>query len=243
MQTAFTAPPAAFRAESPRSKVWTLALAIIVVFVALILCARFAPEWAAFWLVREPFGLLEMVGFALPLATSCLALRMLATRTVRSDWLLTIWMIAIALGSIYIAGEEISWGQWFWKWGTPEFWQGLNDQGETNLHNVSDWFDQKPRALLIIGIAVSGIIFPWFILNKPHLVMRRFDMLYPPLWLTPLAIAVLASDIFLHVDVPLIADEIGLLRPGEMQELFIVWFLFAYTLALWRRVKVLEGKA
>lgn len=243
MQTSFTAPPAAFRAESPSSAIWTLSLAISVVFVALIALARFAPEWTAVWVVREPFGLLEMAHFLLPLFTAFMALRLLATRAVWSDWLLVVWIGLIFLGSIYIAGEEVSWGQWFLNWNTPAYWANLNDQGETNLHNISGWFDQAPRAVLIIGIVISGLIFPWFILNKPHLVMRRFDMLYPPLRLMPLAVAVVASDIFLQFDIPVIEDELSLLRPGEIQELYIYWFLFAYALALRGRVKVLEGRA
>lgn len=222
---------------------WWLSLWIIVIFLALIACARFAPNWTAMWIVREPFGLLEMAHFLLPFLTAVLALRMVASRTVRSDVLLTVWTAAIALGAIYIAGEEISWGQWFLNWNTPDFWQSINDQGETNLHNISGWFDQAPRAVLIIGIVVSGIIFPWFILNRPNLVMRRFDILYPPLSVLPLAIAVLVSDLLLHVDVSPIEGELSLLRPGEIQELYIFWFLLAYTWALWQRVKVLKGEA
>ncbi len=242
MHTSFNATPAAYRAESSYAAMALLALAVAAIVPALLLLAHFAPDWTAYWIVREPFGLLELLGFLLPLATTLLALRMLLTRTVRSDLLLMVWTVAIALGSLYIAGEEVSWGQWFLNWNTPEGWRELNDQGETNLHNISGWFDQIPRAILIVGIGVSGIIFPWFILNRPHLVMRQFDILYPPLWLVPLAVAVVASDFFLHVQPAFIRAELGLLRPGEIQELFIFWYLFAYTLTLWRRVEVLEGR-
>ncbi len=41
-----------------------------------------------------------------------------------------------ALGSLYIAGEEMSWGQHFFHWNTPEYWAEVNRQQETNLHNT-----------------------------------------------------------------------------------------------------------
>src|SRR3546814_4167282 len=54
-----------------------------------------------------------------------------------------------------MAGEEASWGQHYAGWLTPDNWQALNDQGETNLHNTSSWLDQKPRTLLEIGVIVG----------------------------------------------------------------------------------------
>lgn len=38
-------------------------------------------------------------------------------------------------------GEEISWGQRIFGWSTPDVWDNLNAQGETNIHNV--WFFQS----------------------------------------------------------------------------------------------------
>src|SRR5690606_24599741 len=73
---------------------------------------------------------------------------------------LKLWLAAGALGCLYIAGEEISWGQHIIGWGTPEYWAALNDQNETNLHNTSSWLDQKPRLLLEIGVVFGGLVMP-----------------------------------------------------------------------------------
>ncbi|MBM81470.1 MAG: hypothetical protein CMJ78_12885 [Planctomycetaceae bacterium] len=64
------------------------------------------------------------------------------------------------LAAIYFAGEEISWGQQWFGWETPEPLREINDQGETNLHNISSWLDQKPRALVEAWIIITGFVWP-----------------------------------------------------------------------------------
>src|SRR3546814_4054045 len=87
-----------------------------------------------------------------------------------------------------MAGEEASWGQHYAGWLTPENWQALNDQGETNLHNTSSWLDQKPRTLLEIGVIVGGILIPLLALRRPALREGRFALFLPPLACLPVAV-------------------------------------------------------
>jgi hypothetical protein len=60
------------------------------------------------------------------------------------------WLFIIILGAAYFALEEISYGQHMFGWGTAETWKELNDQDETNLHNVHSLFDQVPLLPLIL---------------------------------------------------------------------------------------------
>jgi hypothetical protein len=71
-----------------------------------------------------------------------------------------VWLLMWALACIYFAGEEASWGQWYFHWDTPESFRHLNDQQETNLHNVSSWFDQKPRFVVESWIFLAGFVWP-----------------------------------------------------------------------------------
>jgi hypothetical protein len=71
-----------------------------------------------------------------------------------------IWIVLWAMACTYFAGEEASWGQWYFGWESPEWFESVNDQGETNLHNMSSWADQKPRALVELFILISGVIIP-----------------------------------------------------------------------------------
>ena len=72
-------------------------------------------------------------------------------------------------------GGGDSWGQHFLGWESSEFWQDINDQSETNLHNTSSWLDQKPRLILEIGVMVGGIVIPLLIKFKKGLLPARFN--------------------------------------------------------------------
>mgnify|MGYP001406462445 CR=1 FL=1 len=65
---------------------------------------------------------------------------------------------------LYYFFEEISWGQHFFGWISPDFFMEHNNQKETNLHNISNLFDQLPRSLLSIWCGLSFVIvkFPFF---------------------------------------------------------------------------------
>ena len=69
-----------------------------------------------------------------------------------------VFIIIKILALIYYLGEEISWGQHFFKWGSPIFFQEINNQKETNLHNISNLFDQLPRGIVFFWCAFSIIL-------------------------------------------------------------------------------------
>lgn len=77
------------------------------------------------------------------------------------DRALKLWLAAVVAGCVYFAGEELSWGQHLVGWSTPERLAALNDQGETNLHNISSWLDQKPRLALELWILTGVIHAAW----------------------------------------------------------------------------------
>jgi len=59
---------------------------------------------------------------------------------------------------LYFFFEEISWGQHIFKWESNSFFLTNNNQGETNIHNISNLFDQLPRGFLLIWCAFPFII-------------------------------------------------------------------------------------
>ena len=112
-------------------------------------------------------GLHEWLQFGFLCGVFILSCKTLLQMDRRKNIWLTVWMAAATLGSLYVAGEEISWGQWIFHWQTPEEWAAINGQNETNLHNTSKWLNQKPRAILEIGILIGGIIIPAVKYFKP----------------------------------------------------------------------------
>lgn len=71
---------------------------------------------------------------------------------------LALLYLLAALGVFFAAGEEISWGQRIFHWITPGGLIEVNNQGETNLHNIGGLL--KIFNLIIMGIAVVAAAAP-----------------------------------------------------------------------------------
>lgn len=140
-----------------------------------------------------------------------------------------------ALGSFYIFGEEISWGQHIMNWSTPEYWAQFNDQNETNLHNTSSWLDQKPRLLLFIGIVFAGLIVPALRRWKPDVLPARFASFYPSNTLCITALGVLLPYTVQEIAEHFFNDKI-FTRVSEVQELYMYYFILLYLFDLRNRV-------
>lgn len=89
-------------------------------------------------------------------------------------------LAAVAL--LFIAGEEISWGQRILGWGTPADLEELNKQGETNIHNIERVLTLFNLGMLAVGF-YGSVIATWLRLGrKPDL--GSWDLYVPPLFLT-----------------------------------------------------------
>lgn len=82
------------------------------------------------------------------------------------------FLTAIILVSLFVIGEEVSWGQRIFGFHTPEFFSQYNDQNETTLHN-----------LVIAGIKVNIIIFSdlLYILVYLYFLLPFMCRLFPSL--------------------------------------------------------------
>ncbi|MEM6999124.1 MAG: hypothetical protein AAF419_04750 [Pseudomonadota bacterium] len=151
------------------------------------------------------------------------------------------WIGLLVVGCIYYAGEEISWGQHWFGWVTPDGWMDVNDQGETNLHNTSALLDQVPRMLLTLAAVVGGIIIPlYYKFTDTQLASDNFLF-----WLWPTFVniptCVLAIFVSLHekayelfgTTVPHVLD----IRAGETKECLLAMFLFMYVASFYKRLK------
>ncbi len=152
---------------------------------------------------------------------------------------LGLWLALASLCSFYVAAEEISWGQHILRWTTPDFWAQVNDQAETNLHNTSAWFDQKPRLLLQVGILFGGLVFPLLRRLRPGLLPQKFSIIYPPDILSVTALMALIVNMADRVDAAL-ADIVLFERASEVEELYLFYFVLLYLIVLRRRVLSLK---
>ncbi|MAQ71829.1 MAG: hypothetical protein CL565_06515 [Alphaproteobacteria bacterium] len=177
----------------------------------------------------------ETLQFFVSAIASAICAQLLLDKYVRQNMFLFAWIAVAFLGTLYIAGEEISWGQWIFEWTTPEHWAAINDQQETNLHNTSSWLDQKPRLLLEIGMIVGGIFVPLIMKFKPSMLPIKFRIIYPPIILLP---SVLCAEL------PKIVEKIGeavdvniFIRVSEINEFYMFYFVLLYVIILSGRIK------
>lgn len=182
----------------------------------------------------------ETAQFFITSAGFFLAVSMLFLPQMKSDPFLYAWVGVAALGCLYAAGEEVSWGQHIWNWSTPEYWEEINDQGETNLHNISSWLDQKPRLVLEVGVLVGGIIMPLLLKYKPGFLPARFNIIYPPAQLMVMAVLALTVAVLDKVDEAL-DDTIIFERASEVEELYMFYFVLLYLVILRSRLVQHKG--
>lgn len=233
------------RADISTLAVWLICAAIYAVFMALIFIAPSILTGPQTTLGRNSeLGLIETSQNAILLIALVLAL-LLAFRA--RDRALRLWAIVIALGTLFVLGEEISWGQHYFGWATGDLFERINDQGETNIHNTEGgWFDQKPRAILFLGMVLGTIVHP---------LVKRFrngrGLFDRPWWLAPTAASlppvVFALIAGLPKTIDKLNDDLNLfsfslqaalnsIRASEFQEIFLYVFFITYTASLLTRL-------
>lgn len=217
------------------AKIWWLWVPLVFLAVQLVIERVF--DQPTLVIMHTEGGPHESLQFFLLVAALIVAVRTLIGFPVRARPWLAGWVALAAVCCLYVAGEEVSWGQHIIGWTTPEFWAAVNDQNETNFHNTSSWLDQKPRLLLEIGVLVGGILIPLARRFRPGLLPARFAVIYPPDWLW-----VTASCAVLCKLIDGVAEAFGgnvFERVSEVIELYLYWFVFLYLLYIRARLRAL----
>jgi len=155
------------------------------------------------------------------------------TNRLQLSGFLRAWLFMLIMGAAYFALEEISYGQHMFGWGTAEAWKELNDQDETNLHNVHSLFDQVPRALLSLGILIGGVILPLY---------RRFrdirlDESSRFYWQWPTIDCVTIGLLVILIRPILSVVESDAINTGEMKENLIALFILLYCISIHSRLR------
>jgi hypothetical protein len=197
------------------------------------------PHFYMRYVLPEGYGLLEISHFVIPLFGLFIAGGLLFKPFVRArPFVFTVALIG-ALSCLYIAGEEMSWGQHFFHWRTPEFWAALNRQDETNLHNAYRISEGLPRSILQLCIAIGGLGVPLGAVFYPALRACRISLFLPPPALVPTSLGAIGFKLVDH------RQQSGYLtgflhRPSETIETYLFFFVLAYLLVYARRIRELE---
>jgi len=205
---------------------WWLWLPFIIL-IGVAVANPFLDDQGNAWMYAEN-GLLETLQWVIALAAAFVGI--VCLRYCREDRLLVPWVLLAVAGSLYIGLEEISYGQHLLGWETPEYWQNLNDQGETNLHNTSSWFDQKPRLLLLFGVIGGGVLVPLLRRFRPGLLPARYAVIYPVDVMFWTALCALLSHVANW------SEKLGVIiiynRSSEVNEVFLYYFVLLYLIYL-----------
>jgi hypothetical protein len=217
---------------------WWLGIPLLVAAFA-VGTYQLAPHFYLRYVLPEGYGLLEVLHFFIPLFGLFIAASLLLLPFVRARPFVFAVALIAALSCLYIAGEEMSWGQHFFHWNTPEYWAMVNRQEETNLHNTYAIFEKTPRSILELSIFIGGLIVPLAAIFYPWLRACRASLFLPAAALVPTA---LGATLFKLVDRLQQGGYVGtiLQRPSETIETYLYFFILAYLIVYARRIKELE---
>ncbi|MGH7232203.1 MAG: hypothetical protein ACREJU_12705 [Nitrospiraceae bacterium] len=147
------------------------------------------------------------------------------------------WLLILAVGCVFVAGEEMNWGQTFLHYATPSWLEGANIQQEFSVHNLSlpgslsgkHWANE-----ILWWMAVSGgAVLPLALAFSERFRRLTWVLKLPiPPWTAQmywLAAAVIPRDGFLLGR--LTRDNI----PSELREITIAVAVAVWAWTLWRR--------
>ena len=157
------------------------------------------------------------------------------------------FMYFYTLGIIYFFLEEISWGQHYLKWESFEIFKALNNQGETNIHNISNIFDQLPRGILTLWCGFSIFLIKVFKLstfNKEYvnfiipseklkyISLILIIFLIPDLFIDKLNLHPGYSNFTFSINLAEIYDffTFNFIRLSEFHELIFTFYIYQHTL-------------
>lgn len=156
---------AAWQADARKDRVPTTVAGMVAwtpIVGAAILAIVYLVHRPAYYLALREDMPVEWLQFAGLLFTAVLA-AVTAWRARDRGPLVVAALAVLAVGAFCLAGEEISWGQRVFAFGTPEQFAAMNAQSETNVHNVEVAGLRLQSAFKLVSflLAVGGLTLAW----------------------------------------------------------------------------------
>lgn len=193
--------------------------------------ASFADRPLFRFLTRED-SLLEWSQFAAYAAAAALAIMCWRALTRAGNHRGALAYLLFALGCLFVAGEEISWGQRIFGWGTPAALEHVNNQRETTVHNMGRLGDIFNVILLCAGL--YGVATAWLAARRARRWRDLPWLAVPPLFLTGALFVVLAYKAARFAI--FVEPRYGVVKFGEWPELCFASALAVFSFLVWRRL-------
>ena len=151
--------------------------------------------------------------------------------------ILAVWFLLAALVCIGFGGEEASWGQHWFGWKSPEYFEANNRQGETNFHNFDIQVGRTVKAVLTLAIIIGGLVLPLVRdVRKENDPSGFLDFVVGTKSCVPVAFWVFFVRLIERFKTWFDLDWLILaVNLKELQELYIALFLFIYAWAVKHR--------
>lgn len=195
-----------------------------------------APRPFRRWFLSEQ-GVIELLTAVFFAAAGILALALAVRTRGAVPWWCRAFYACFALAALFVALEEISYGQHLVGWESPQWFAERNAQRETNLHNLFGHTpNRKLHELAVFVFAMGGIVLPavgrW--LPGVYARGRWGHYLLPHGELVALAGLAALLRVFRSMPPsPITGRNLGLSEP---MELYFGAAALIYVLILWRRL-------
>ena len=192
------------------------------------------------WIESE-LGLIENLTVFVLLPAAVMLLYTSANYWRHSKGLLAVWFLLAALVCIGFGGEEASWGQHWFGWESPEYFESNNRQGETNFHNFDIQIGRTVKAILTLAIIIGGLVLPLLRNGRmQHQANHFLDHVVGTKSCVPVAFWVFFVRLIERFKTWFDLEwSILAVNLKELQELYIALFLFIYAWAAMKRAAML----
>lgn len=164
---------------------WMWGLGLLAMLIPVI-ASRMGPQAVEWWVV-SPFGFTENVTTLFIIFGVAYAIAVMRLPNARH---LKGWMVVYAIALIFFAGEDQNWFQYWIGAEVPDYFLAHNKEKEINLHNISSWFNQKPRLVVEFWALIACTLVPLGWWMWPKNVTRKFvpAELWPDARVVPIAV-------------------------------------------------------
>ncbi|NNJ69800.1 MAG: hypothetical protein HKP10_00765 [Kiritimatiellales bacterium] len=175
------------------------------------------------WLLQENHPIELGTAFILFAGCAVSMVRAVKIRKVGGTFIIYGFYIVFGMGLLFVAMEELAWGQWLFGFETPEACKVINRQGETTLHNLAFFQGHSEFTRMTFGLgALAGV---WIGLYP------KFSKIGVPALLLPwIAIIIVHAGIDAFNDfIPIQPRfDLAINKTSELIELYIASTAFLY---------------
>ncbi len=208
---------------------------IPIIFTVIILAILVIPTTSkfGFWLLDENHPI-EILTFIVFFIGGFYGINLSMKLFKSQEKFSSIFYLLFSLGLIFLAMEEIAWGQWFFHFETPDAWKQINERDETTIHNLKGI--QGNTEILRLTYGVMGLIGIFFCAFE-----KLKKICFPKLLLLWLLIIIFHASIDFYADIYIgkVSKKTDLIlqESSEFIELLIASSSFLY---LWLNFRVLK---